>query len=561
MNKIFEEFTATFLEKYWKLNPASASYQGLSQYDAQLPIPNEVNHQNKVVQYQELTNQLHQYNPKHLSPTNRTDYYLLDNLIVSKLWYLQEYKGYEWNPTSYNIMGQFHKITKSEQGLKHQIDAIYSKLLQIPAYYEAARNNLKDPTLEHTNLAIQQLKGGLSILEKDIPQLMETYSNKKIKKRISKRKLQKAHESALNSINQFINWLDNDLRPKLEKNEKRRSFVLGKKLYDKKFKLDIETDYTSQQIYDKGIKEKAEIHIKMKQITQELWPKYFKESLKTVELSHVQQLIDKLSQNHVNREEYVDAIRQQIPELEAFVKEKDLIYLDPKKPLEVRETPAYMRGVAGASISAPGPYEKNRPTYYNVTPLDNYSPEEAESYLKEYNHYILQILNIHEAVPGHYTQLIYANKAPSLIKSLFGNGTMIEGWACYVERMMLEEGYGENAPEMWLMYYKWNLREICNALIDIGVHTQGMTEKDVIDLLTNEAFQESAEAQGKWRRVSLTQVQLCSYYTGLMEIYEFREAWKKHKKDKYDIKLFHTQFLGYGSAPVKHIKTLMYEEY
>jgi uncharacterized protein (DUF885 family) len=47
--------------------------------------------------------------------------------------------------------------------------------------------------------------------------------------------------------------------------------------------------------------------------------------------------------------------------------------------------------------------------------------------LREYNDYILQILNIHEAIPGHYTQLVYSNQSPSIIKSILGNGAMIEG--------------------------------------------------------------------------------------------------------------------------------------
>jgi uncharacterized protein (DUF885 family) len=61
--------------------------------------------------------------------------------------------------------------------------------------------------------------------------------------------------------------------------------------------------------------------------------------------------------------------------------------------------------------------------------------------------YILQILNIHEAIPGHYTQLVYSNQSPSIIKAILGNGAMIEGWAVYAELMMLENGY-KNSDEM-----------------------------------------------------------------------------------------------------------------
>ena len=192
-----------------------------------------------------------------------------------------------------------------------------------------------------------------------------------------------------------------------------------------------------------------------------------------------------------------------------------------------------------------------------MTPLDGMSDASAESYLREYNHWILQILNIHEAIPGHYTQLVYSNQSPSLVKSLFGNGAMVEGWAVYTERMMLEEGYGNFEPEMWLMYYKWNLRVICNTILDYSIHVKGMTEDQAIALMMNEAFQQQAEAEGKWRRATLSQVQLTSYYSGYREIYDFRDEYKKAQGKDFDLKTFHEQFLSYGSAPVKYIRQLM----
>ena len=276
-------------------------------------------------------------------------------------------------------------------------------------------------------------------------------------------------------------------------------------------------------------------------------------------------MIDTLSVNHVQPDSFQAAIEKQIPELEAFIKEKDLIYLDPSKPLVVRKEPEYMAGVAGASINAPGPYDKNGNTYYNVGSLSGWPKDKAESYLREYNDYILQILNIHEAIPGHYTQLIYANQSPSIIKSILGNNAMIEGWAVYAERMMLENGYsggasGQASPEMWLMYYKWNLRSTCNTILDYSVHVKNMSKKDALNMLVNEAFQQQAEDEGKWKRVSVTQVQLCCYFTGYTEIYDLREEMKKKLGDKFNLKQFHKKFLSYGSAPVKYIKELMEQE-
>ena len=141
---------------------------------------------------------------------------------------------------------------------------------------------------------------------------------------------------------------------------------------------------------------------------------------------------------------------------------------------------------------------------------------------------------------------------------------MIEGWAVYSELMMMENGYGNpnpnattTTPEFWLMYYKWNLRTTCNTILDISVHTKNMSEADALDLLMREAFQQRSEAEGKWHRVQVTNVQLCSYYTGFKEIYDLREAWKAKQGDKYTLKAFNETFLGYGSAPVKYIGELM----
>jgi uncharacterized protein (DUF885 family) len=218
-----------------------------------------------------------------------------------------------------------------------------------------------------------------------------------------------------------------------------------------------------------------------------------------------------------------------------------------------------MRGSgAGASISAPGPYDKAANTYYNVEPIPaEWTAAQAESYLREYNDYTLQILNIHEAIPGHYTQLVYANRSPSLVKSIFRNGAMIEGWAVYTERMMLENGYGNNSDEMWLLWDKWNMRVTLNTVLDHAVHVDNISEADAVAMLKREGFQEEAEARNKWLRATLSQAQLSSYFTGYTEIHKLREELKKRDGQSFDLKAFHEQFLSYGSAPVKYIRELM----
>ena len=122
---------------------------------------------------------------------------------------------------------------------------------------------------------------------------------------------------------------------------------------------------------------------------------------------------------------------------------------------------------------------------------------------------------------------------------------------------MLDSGYGGDTPEMWLMYSKWHLRSVCNTILDYSVHVLGMSEQQARDLMINQAFQSDNEATGKWRRLQLTSVQLTSYFTGYSEIMALREERRNALGTAFNLKDFHEQFLSYGAAPVRVIRTLM----
>ena len=548
LNSKFDLYKEYFVEELWKISPEWAASQGFHNYDSILMIPTDENDRIQMKFAESQLDSLKKFPLEQLSDNNKTDVQMMENLMQSFLFSINEMKSGTWNPSNYNVCGAFAEILNGNYGtLESRLRDFDLKMKNIPAYYDVAARNLRNPTLEHTQLAIAQNLGGLSVFKEDLKVALA-------KSKWSDEQKKATLEKAAVSIKAIENYAD--FLQRMDKSSP-RSFRLGKELYAKKFDLDIQSGFSAEEIYQKALKEKEVLHGKMFTLADKLWSKYLPNAQKpTDKLDLIRQVIDKISLQHTTPENFQAEIEKQIPELVAYVKEKDLLYIDPSKPLVVRKEPDYMAGVAGASISAPGPYDKNANTYYNVGSLSGWSKEDSESYLREYNDYILQILNIHEAVPGHYTQLVYANQSPSIIKSILGNGAMIEGWAVYTERMMLESGY-KNSDEMWLMYYKWNLRTVCNTILDYSVHTKNMSKEEAMNLLTKEAFQQNAEAEGKWKRVTLSSVQLCSYFTGYTEIYAFREELKKKEGDKFNLKKFHEKFLSYGSAPVKYIKELM----
>jgi len=483
-----------------------------------------------------------------LSALNQMDYHLLQNQLEYANWQIVQLKSYEWNPTHYNVIPAFaHILNENYAPLTKRLRNFYEKMADLPAYYKEVEKQIKNPVIELTQQAIEQQTGGTSVIEKDFT---DSLKKTNIPKAQQKQMTDRA-QTAAEAIKTYITWLKN------LKNDHPRSFRLGKELYEDKFKYETQSAYNAQQLFNSATERKKQVHHEMAKLSRQLWPKYFgKKAMPADSLEMIGRVLDTLSGKHTMADQFQLAIEKQLPKLAAFVKTKDLVTLDPAKPLLVRKQPAYFAGVAIASMSAPGPYDKNGNSYFNVASLAGLPPEKAESYLREYNQYILQILCMHEAIPGHYVQLVYANKAPSLIKSIFGSSTMIEGWAVYGEQMMLDNGYNDE-PEMKLMWYKWHLRSVCNSILDYAVHCNSMTREQAITFLTREAFQQQAEADGKWRRVSLTSVQLDCYYDGYKEIMDLREAYKTKMGDKYNLKDFNEKFLSYGSAPVKYIKMLM----
>ena len=553
----FQQLSDQMVQEMWQLFPSWAVHEGYYQVADQLPAPDGV-YRKRVLDFAKKYQQaFDRFDPAQLDSNTSSDLALIRNFLERTQWELNTFKAYQWNPAEYNVSSVFALILNTDYApLDERLRTFSKRMQQVPAYYRAAQESLRTPASPQLVLAIQQNEGALSVFDKALEEKLAQSGLSDEEKSEFREHLAATRDA----IEGYVTYLQT-LRTDLEKSQQYKSFRIGEKQYEQKFQYEIQIGMTAKELYQRALAEKAELHIKMTELADKLWPKYFPELEPPQEdLARISAVLEKLSEHHATKETFKAEVEKQIPELAEFVTEHDLLSLDAEKPLVVRTTPPYMRGFSVASINAPGPYDKGANTYYNVMPIEEFSDERAESLLREYNSYLMQILNIHEAIPGHYTQLVYANKSPSLIKSILGNGAMIEGWAVYAERMMLEAGYGDFSPELWLMYYKWNLRTITNTILDYEIQVKGIDEQRAMELMVKDAFQQKAEAMGKWRRATLSQVQLTSYFAGYADILALREEMKEKLGDTFDLKEFHEKFLSYGSAPVPVIRELMLEE-
>ena len=160
----------------------------------------------------------------------------------------------------------------------------------------------------------------------------------------------------------------------------------------------------------------------------------------------VGEVLASIAQRHSTRESYMDDARKDLEEARAFVQQKRLLTLPARSNLQVIPTPEFMRGIyAVGGFNAAPALEPELGAFFWVTPIPAAWPaERVESKLREYNFYKLKLLTIHEAMPGHYVQMEIANNvqppARRILRSIYGNGAYIEGWAQYVQTQQCIQG-------------------------------------------------------------------------------------------------------------------------
>jgi uncharacterized protein (DUF885 family) len=358
---------------------------------------------------------------------------------------------------------------------------------------------------------------------------------------------------------------------------------LGPDLFQKKLRHTLSSDLTYQELAKRARRDYDLVRAEMLRLAREAWDKWLPgEQLPTDPDETTRRVLDAIARQHRQPSELLTWCAAEVGRLEDFIRAHAIVGL-PEDPLKVTWTPVFMRAYGGAFLESPGVLDKGLSSYFWITPPDERKgPEAVESLMREDNDRMLQLLCIHEGIPGHYLQLAWANRSPRLARAVFGSGLFAEGWAVYATQVMMDLGYGDHETALMLVHWKFYLRAITNALMDIAIHTGGMTEDEAIALMAGGGFQEESEARAKWLRARLTSTQLCTYYTGAVELWDLEHAVRRRKAvaagateesvpqqriagglgetPGFDYRAHLESVLSYGSPPIKWVSRILLGE-
>ena len=493
-----------------------------------------------------------------LSPEDRADYDIIQDQIALTLLEIRRIQNWQHNPTLYveligNALFQPYVLEYAEKPDRYR--HIIARLQKIPLLLAHAKLNLTRSPEIWTKVAIEENEGAIGLIERTLREAAPVELRPEY---------DKAAEPALKALRDFHEHLKTSLALRSE-----WDWRLGRDRYTEKFRYYLATDLTPEEVLANAERDLESVRARMLAIAEPLHKSWFSghgnhdgEAAQRLNLV-VSEVLDRIAELHATPEAYVADAKRDLQEAREFVKTKGFLTLPPRDNLQVIETPEFMRGIyaVGGFAAAPA-LEPHLGAFYWITPIPpDWSKQRIESKLREYNFYKLKLLTIHEAMPGHYVQLEYANdvqpQARRILRAVYGNGPYVEGWAQYATEMMLDHGFLGNSPELRLTFLKEELRVLANAILDIRLHMLGMTDQQALDLMEKRTFQEHEEATAKLQRAKLSSCQLPTYLVGWRDWVRLRERYKAHKGADFDLRTFNDSALQAGAVPLPVLARLL----
>lgn len=551
--KLAASFKA-FLDGEFRHRPLEATRAGDHRFDDRLDdISSEARARSKA-RLQKVYDEL----PKwiafdKLSRDGQIDFEIWRQYLQRELWLMNNTDPFANDPRVYNDFiteSVYSLLTQSTEPKPVNIKNAAARIAQVPRIVDEAKRSLKNPPRVIVETALRQNRGAIAFYEHGIYEIAgETPQLSELRPAIAK---------VLPALQAYQTWLEKELLPKAS-----GEWRLGKAKFAEKLELELNAAISAAEVLKDAEAEADRVEAEMYVIARQMWSKLFPKTTLPPDDEKgrrrtIRAVLDHLSNDHGEPAKLVTEARAAAESIKTFIRDKDILRLPEKDRCEIIEMPEFQRGNSIAFLSPAPPLDAKASSIYAIAPPPrDWDANRVRSFMKEYNRHMLQILTIHEAYPGHYVQLEYSNRNPSLIRKILYSGVFAEGWAVYTEQVMLDEGYGGGDPALRLMQLKWYLRAVVNAILDYRMHCTNMTDEEALALLVDRAYQSEGEAILKIIRAKQSSCQLSTYFVGRMAFQRLRRRFQNELGEEFSLGRYHEAALAHGTLPVRYLPELV----
>ncbi len=549
-----DAFFRRYLDKVFQQQPSEATTLGDHRFDAKLEDLSAPSRARWIERIRRALADLpREVDYIRLSRAGQVDFEIFKHSLEKSLWLHENTRPFEEDPRTYTdyINGSVYiLLTQSTLPKETNLSNAIARMRQIPRLVAVARQTIANPPRSVLETAIVQNRGSIAFYKKEIFELAGETPQKDA--------LKEAAEPVVVCLKDYQDFLEKEVLPRAN-----GQWRLGKEKFAKKLDLELDARLTAEQVLAAAEADFIRVERELYLTARQLWGRYY--PLQPLPPDNtaghratIRAVIKAVEKEHGRPEDLTRDARATVDRIRRFIRERKILRLPDPDRCQVIEMPEFKRGNSTAYMDAPPPLDAAAQGFYAVSPPPkDWDAARVRSLLEEYNHHTLQVLTIHEAYPGHYVQLEYANHNPSLIRRVLGSGVYIEGWAVYCEQMMLDQGYGDGDLALRLMQLKFELRTVINTILDHRMHCSQMSDEEALSLLVDQAYQSEGEARLKIIRAKQTSCQLSTYYVGRTAMCRLREGIQTEMGDRFDLARYHEAVLDLGSVPVKYLPELV----
>jgi uncharacterized protein (DUF885 family) len=523
-----DDLCQSYLDLKYHFDPAAASQAGLVSHDGRLGSFDVDAVRAHVAALRSVAGAVEELDVEDLQ--QEVDRTALLGELRSTIFRFEHERPHERSPiywVNHLFQGLYAVLARTPDGAGARAPAALERIRAIPAFLDAARETLDEPPSVFVDSALAMLGGGgelvvqlVASMAAETPGLAD--------------ELRAAGALALESLKRFGTALRDEIEPAADPH----AFAIGEEQFARRLHFEHAVVSGAPELWRYGLHLQEETTAQLVALAAELGGRPWRE------------LVEELRDDAPATGELLEVYRSELARARAFVEARNLVAI-PSTPLDVVATPSFLASlVPFAAYEPPAIYLGAQRGRFYVTVPDASLPAETAAQLRRgHGRHGIPAMVAHEAYPGHHLQLVTAQELPSEVRRHLWTPIMVEGWALYCEQLLDEAGYYQT-PQQRLFQLVNLLWRAIRVVLDVGLHTRGMTPREAVDYMVEHLPIERRSAEAEVRRYcAWPTYQLC-YAVGRRELLQLREDWQEATGPDFDPRRFHDTLLSYGGLPV-----------